>query len=81
MDELGPIVGFLGLFGGFMAIIFASIYATKVINRKFPTEAQASERLRDLENRVAELEERVDFSERLLAQAREQGSIPPPRDG
>lgn len=36
------------------------------------------ERSTTLEQRVAELEERVDFAERLLAQQRERGRLAPP---
>jgi len=78
MEDMGAIVGFLGLFGGLMTIIFASIYATKVINRKFPSEAQMGDRLKALEDHVAELEERLDFSERMLTQVRDQGLLRPP---
>ena len=37
------------------------------------------ERLQGLETQVSELAERLDFTERLLAQVRERGSLPEPR--
>jgi hypothetical protein len=38
--------------------------------------ADLEDRLLELESQVAELAERLDFAERLLAQARERGSLP-----
>ena len=78
MEDFAGMAGFLGLFGGLMAIIFSSIYASKAINRKFPDEAQMGERLRALEDHIAELEERVEFSERLLNQIRDRDVLRPP---
>ena len=43
--------------------------------RAIEFEAQAEE-LHDLRGRLAELEERVDFAERMLAQSRERESLP-----
>ena len=37
--------------------------------------------LHSLRQQVAELAERQDFAERLLAQAREKGGLPAPKDG
>ena len=39
-------------------------------------ETSRSEEMEALQHRVAELEERVDFAERLLAQQRESGRLP-----
>jgi len=36
-------------------------------------------RLEEVEGRMAELEERVDFTERMLAQAKSEGALPPGR--
>ncbi len=36
-------------------------------------------RLEEVEGRMAELEERVDFAERMLAQAKSEGVLPPGR--
>ena len=77
MNDVLPMLGFLGGFAALMAIIFASIYATKVINRKFPSEEKVGDRLAEHEARIADLEERVDFAERLLRQVREQEKLPP----
>ena len=37
---------------------------------------EAADRIAGLEHRVAELEERLDFTERVLAREREQGHLP-----
>ena len=40
---------------------------------------QMQQAIDDLRHEVTELSERVDFTERMLAQARERGAIEPPR--
>lgn len=49
------------------------------VNRSAVGEGEGMDlrRIEDLEGRVAELEERVDFSERLLTERRH-GTLPPP---
>ena len=41
--------------------------------------AEVEDRLLSLESQVSELAERLDFAERLLAQARERSTLPPPK--
>lgn len=43
--------------------------------------AEATPRIQALEDRVAELEERLDYAERLLAPARTHGPLAPGREG
>jgi len=86
-------VGFLALLipivsvGGFFAWMIAlspvgKAYAEKLKGQGGMTgEAgeQVLQAIEDLRQEVTELSERVDFTERMLAKAKEQGLIQPPR--
>lgn len=86
-------MGFLALLipivsvGGFFAWMIAlspvgKAYAEKLKGQGGMTgEAgeQMLQSIEDLRQEVTELSERVDFTERMLAQAKEQGLIQPPR--
>ena len=70
-------------FGSIIALVFAGIALLRVVPRSKSRELEESDRaalddlrirlgqLEQLQERVGELEERVDFAERLLAQPRE----------
>lgn len=70
-------------FGSIIALVFAGIALLRVLPRPKSRELEESDRaalddlrirlgqLEQLQERVGELEERVDFAERLLAQPRE----------
>ena len=87
-------MGFLALLipivsvGGFFAWMISlspvgKAYAEKIRGQSGgmtgETAEQALQALDDLRREVAELSERVDFTERMLAQARERGALEPPR--
>ena len=87
-------MGFLALLipivsvGGFFAWMISlspvgKAYAEKVRGQTGGMTGEAAEQtlqaLDDLRREVAELSERVDFTERMLAQARERGALEPPR--
>jgi len=87
-------VGFFALLipivsvGGFFAWMIALSPIGKAYAEKIRGQAgglseegaqQALQAIEDLRQEVAELSERVDFTERMLAQARERGAIEPPR--
>jgi hypothetical protein len=71
-------------FGSIIALVFAGIALLRVLPRPKSRELEESDRaalddlrirlgqLEHLQERVGELEERVDFAERLLAQPREE---------
>jgi hypothetical protein len=50
--------------------------AHRIANRSRAHDGEETERLAALESRLAEVEERLDFTERLLASAREKESLP-----
>ena len=73
---------------GYFVVGFIHITLRKMqLRAKLPTEADTEQQTRELEGRIeflesqvsrmAELEERVDFAERLLAKQREGARLPP----
>jgi hypothetical protein len=70
-------LGMLVFMGGFMAIIVGVNYAIRWTNRKIGG-GPAPDALADMEQRVAQLEERLDTTERLLSDVRAQ-QLPPRR--
>ncbi|MFN8645435.1 MAG: hypothetical protein U0104_01640 [Gemmatimonadales bacterium] len=96
MDDVAKILGILLAFGGAGTVSYALIRLVNVFSRRLERtsgpELQAIaaelEDLRaraagadDLQHRVAELEERLDFAERMLARQREPGALPGGHDG
>lgn len=77
MPDFEAIIKFLVLFGGFMGIIVAAGFGFKRVGQKAAPDPDTAERLRDVESRIGELEERLDFSERALAEYRARTQIPP----
>ena len=84
MALLIPIV----LVGGFFAWMIAlspvgKAYAEKLKGQGAGLSGEAAEQvqqaLEDLRQEVTELAERVDFTERMLARAKEKGLLEPPR--
>ena len=83
-----PIV-YVVVIGGFTVVLFGIMAASAVVTERLKLRRTEAERaggappreLEDavvqLQHRVAELEERQDFAERLLAQAREKGVLGP----
>ncbi|MBK6421251.1 MAG: hypothetical protein IPI38_05355 [Gemmatimonadetes bacterium] len=96
MDDVAKILGILLAFGGAGTISYALIRLVNVFSRRLERasgpelQAIAAEldelRARaagaeELQHRVAELEERLDFAERMLARQREPGALPGGHDG
>lgn len=88
MEFLGILTGMLSVAGFFVWMLALSpvgkAYAEKIRGRS--EDGPGSEQLEqvlqaveDVRREVAELSERVDFTERMLAQARERGAVEPPR--
>lgn len=72
-------------FGAIIVLVFGGIVALRLLPRRKPhrDDAELQDRLAEfdqLAQRVAELEERLDFAERLLAQQREGERLGPGRD-
>jgi len=93
MDEAFTLFGVLLAVGGAGTITYAAIALTSAFTERLRGKraAVATDDLDEirarleasdaLEARVMELEERVDFAERLLAQPRDQADLPVPEQG
>lgn len=88
MEFLGILTGMLSVAGFFAWMLALSpvgkAYAEKIRGRSGegpgPEELeQVLQAVEDVRREVAELSERVDFTERMLAQARERGALEPPK--
>jgi hypothetical protein len=72
----------LVLYGGFVGVWW---FQRKIVDPKLPEPNDLERvherlaRLEECELRLAEVEERLDFTERMLAQARPDGALPPGR--
>jgi hypothetical protein len=77
MSDIGGIVNVLLFMGGFMAIVVGVNYAFRWTNRHFPSDSKVAQDLAAMEQRLAELEERVDFTERVLSDKRGRDQLPP----
>ena len=75
--QFGDVATVLLLMGGFMAIVVGVNYAMRWTNRRFPSDKNVSEALAAMEQRLAELEERLDFAERALTSQRAREQLPP----
>jgi hypothetical protein len=88
MEFLGILTGMLSVAGFFVWMLALSpvgkAYAERLRGRSGdapgPEEMeQVLQSVEDVRREVAELSERVDFTERMLAQARERGALEPPK--
>ncbi len=77
MPEFEAIFKFLILFGGFMGIIVAAGFGFKKIGQKPAATPERPDKLADLEARLGSIEERLDFTERVLTDVRSRAQIPP----
>jgi hypothetical protein len=73
---VGELATFLLLMGGFIVGVY---YAIRWTNRRFRSDKQDSGALAAMEQRLAELEERLDFAERALTSQRARDQLPEPR--
>ena len=89
MQDLGPIIASLGLFAVVGAVVLGPIgraFAERLRHKGIEPGADPAEvdALRDeltgLRQQVAELAERQDFTERLLARERERGLLNGPKE-
>jgi hypothetical protein len=88
MSGAGELAMFLAIGAAAVALLFGPIgsaFARRIAGRPEPGEAQAEieeirarvmEETDDLRNRLAEVEERLDFAERLLAHGRQADQLP-----
>jgi hypothetical protein len=76
-----PIISVGGFFGWMIALSpVGKAYAEKIRGQGGSEAAdQMLQALDDLRQEVTELSERVDFTERMLAKAKERGLLEPPR--
>jgi uncharacterized protein YceH (UPF0502 family) len=74
MDEFIQVVVVLA--GGVVTILFGAAFALKLGRKKPAMESDVVDRIRELESRIAELEERLDFAERALIEIRGRAQIP-----
>jgi hypothetical protein len=93
MEIVGPVIGFAAIIFSIVAGIVTVRLVTSKIKQHESRAVDPTERdhvlqdvqsrlgeLDQLTQRLSELEERVDFAERLLAQPREGQRLGPPRD-
>lgn len=89
MGELGFFAFFLASGGVFIALLLGPVGAA--VGRRLGGDRQktgtglstgemAAERVAHLESRVEELEERLDFAERMIAQGSGERALPPGRE-
>jgi hypothetical protein len=94
MEELIPLAAVILIFGGGAAVLLSitpvgKAIAARIAGKKAPLDEDTAatigelqrevDELRQVETHVAELGERVDFLERLVAQQREAERLPPAR--
>jgi len=77
MPDFETIFKFLILFGGFMGIIVAAGFGFKKVGQKPAAGPEVIDKLTDLEARLGDIEERLDFTERALTAVRGRAQIPP----
>ncbi len=77
MPDFEVISKLLILFGGGGALLVGLAFALKALVRKPPEDSLLHERLADAERRLADLEERADFAERVLGEVRDRPALPP----
>ncbi len=95
MDEFFKLLGVgIAFIGVPMAVVFMGPAIAKAVGRRIDGKTGGGEELAQevadlraelgdveaLRHRLAELEERVDFAERMLARQREAAALPPPAD-
>lgn len=77
MPQFEDLIKLLVLFGGLCGVILGSIYMLKLIQGKRIDDPVLHERLADAERRLADLEERADFAERMVSELRDRPALPP----
>jgi hypothetical protein len=83
LGVLIPVIAVGGFFGWMIALAVSKAYMAKLKAQGTTAPAAGQEELRsaldELRREVAELAERLDFAERLLAQSRDGERLGPPR--
>ncbi len=77
MPGFEDILQFLVLFAGFMGIIVTAGFGFKKLGNKPTVDPGVIEKLADIELSLGEIEERLDVTERVLADVRGRVQIPP----
>jgi len=77
MADFESIIKLLVLVGGCTGILLGFGFGLKALFRKSPQDPMLHERLADAEQRLAELEERADFADRLISEVRDRPALPP----
>ncbi len=77
MPDFEAIFKLLVLFGGFIGIIVAAGFGFKKVGQKPAASPEVGDKVRDLEARLGDVEERLDFTERALTDVRRRAQIPP----
>lgn len=77
IPEFETVIKLLVMAGGFLTMAIGGAFAVKGLLKKPPADAEALDRIHDVEARVAELEERLDSTERALSDMRARAQIPP----
>jgi hypothetical protein len=76
MPEFESIIKLLILVGGLGGLSIGAAFAIKALFRKPPPDPLLHERLAEAEQRLADLEERADFAERVISDVRGRPALP-----
>ena len=77
MPDFESIIKLLVMMAGGGGILIGAAFALKALLRKPPPDPLLHERLADAEQRLAELEERADFTDRAIAEVKNRPALPP----
>jgi len=77
MPDFESIIKLLVMLAGGGGLLIGAAFALKALLRKPPSDPLLHERLAEAEQRLAELEERADFTERVISEVRDRPALPP----
>ena len=76
MPEFEEIIKVLVMAAGSIGVLLGGGFGLKALLRKPPPDPLLHERLADAEQRLAELEERADFADRVMSDLRDRPALP-----
>lgn len=77
MPDFETIIKVLVMAAGVIGAVLGTGFGLKALLRKPPADALLHERLAEAEQRLADLEERADFTERVISEVRDRPALPP----
>jgi hypothetical protein len=76
MPDFEEIIKLLVMAAGGIGVLLGTGFGLKALLRKSPPDPLLHERLAEAEQRLADLEERADFSERVISDLRDRPALP-----